>query len=154
MRIEHLKVTNFRNYSNLEIDFSKNVNIFIGDNGRGKTNILESIYVLSLTKTNRYGLEENLIKFDEQLAKIEGMIRGEDSLKKLEVKLSKNKKQIYINNKEMRRIKDYIYLFEQHILRVKLNVFHKVLSILSYDFLLRTSYISLLFVYKSNSVFF
>ena len=64
MRIEHLKINNFRNYSNLEIDFHKNVNIFIGENGKGKTNILESIYVLSLTKTNRYGLEENLIKFN------------------------------------------------------------------------------------------
>ena len=56
MQIQHLKLTNFRNYSSLEIDFNKNVNIFIGDNGKGKTNILESIYVLSLTKTNRYGL--------------------------------------------------------------------------------------------------
>ena len=111
MRIEHLKVTNFRNYSNLEIDFSKNVNIFIGDNGKGKTNILESIYVLSLTKTNRSGIEENLIKFNEEIAKIEGIIRCQDSLKKQEIKLTKNKKQIFINNKEMRRIKDYISNF-------------------------------------------
>ena len=111
MRIEHLKVTNFRNYSNLEIDFSKNVNIFIGDNGKGKTNILESIYVLSLTKTNRSGIEENLIKFNEEIAKFEGIIRCQDSLKKQEIKLTKNKKQIFINNKEMRRIKDYISNF-------------------------------------------
>ena len=111
MRIEHLKLTNFRNYSNLEIDFHKNVNIFIGENGKGKTNILESIYVLSLTKTNRYGVEENLIKFDEELAKIEGLIRSEDMLKKQEIRLTKNKKQIFINNKEMRRIKDYISNF-------------------------------------------
>ena len=111
MRIEHLKITNFRNYSNLEIDFHNNVNIFIGENGKGKTNILESIYVLSLTKTNRYGLEENLIKFNEEVAKIEGLIRSDDILKKQEIKLSKNKKQIFINNKEMHRIKDYISNF-------------------------------------------
>ena len=78
MRIEHLKLTNFRNYGSLELDFNNNVNIFIGDNGKGKTNILESIYVLSLTKTNRYGLEDNLIKFDEEFAKIEGLIRSDD----------------------------------------------------------------------------
>ena len=111
MRIEHLKLTNFRNYSGLEIDFHKNVNIFIGENGKGKTNILESIYVLSLTKTNRYGVEENLIKFDEELAKIEGLVRSGDLLKKQEIRLTKNKKQIFINNKEMRRIKDYISNF-------------------------------------------
>ena len=111
MRIEHLKLTNFRNYSNLEINFHNNVNIFIGDNGKGKTNILESIYVLSLTKTNRYGVEDNLIKFNEEIAKIEGLIKREDNLKKQEIKISKNKKQIFINNKEMRRIKDYISNF-------------------------------------------
>ena len=111
MRIEHLKLTNFRNYSNLDIVFHNNVNIFIGDNGKGKTNILESIYVLSLTKTNRYGIEDNLIKFNEEIAKIEGLIRSDEILKKQKISLTKNKKQIFINDKEMRRIKDYISNF-------------------------------------------
>ena len=111
MRIEHLRLTNFRNYQTLDLDFNPNVNIFIGDNGKGKTNILESIYVLSLTKTNRYGLEDNLIKFNEELAKIEGLINCDDLVKKQEIKLSKKKKQIFINNKEVRRIKDYISNF-------------------------------------------
>ena len=111
MRIEHLKLTNFRNYSNLDIVFNNNVNIFIGDNGKGKTNILESIYVLSLTKTNRYGIEDNLIKFNEEIAKIEGLIRSDEILKKQKISLTKNKKQIFINDKEMRRIKDYISNF-------------------------------------------
>lgn len=111
MRIEHLKLTNFRNYSSLELDFNNNVNIIIGDNGKGKTNILESIYVLSLTKTNRYGIEENLIKFDEEIAKLEGIVRKDDLIKKQEIHLTKKKKQIFINNKEMRRIRDYISNF-------------------------------------------
>ena len=64
MKIEHIKLTNFRNYDELELDFNPNINIIVGNNGQGKTNILESIYVLSLTKTNRYGLEDNLIKFN------------------------------------------------------------------------------------------
>ncbi len=111
MRIEHLKLTNFRNYSSLELDFNDRVNIIIGDNGKGKTNILESIYVLSLTKSNRYGIEDNLIRFDEELAKIEGLIKCDDLVKKQEIKLSKTKKQIFINNKEIHRIKDYISNF-------------------------------------------
>ena len=111
MRIEHLKLTNFRNYSSIELDFDDNVNIIIGDNGKGKTNILESIYVLSLTKTNRYGIEDNLIKFNEEIAKIEGIIRRDGLIKKQEVHLTKKKKQIFINNKEMRRIRDYISNF-------------------------------------------
>jgi DNA replication and repair protein RecF len=111
MRIEHLKLTNFRNYSSLDLEFNDNVNIIIGDNGKGKTNILESIYVLSLTKSNRFGLEENLIKFDEEIAKIEGLIKKEDLLKKQEVQITKRKKQIFINNKEMHRMRDYISNF-------------------------------------------
>ena len=111
MRIEHLKLTNFRNYSSLDLDFDNNVNIIIGDNGKGKTNILESIYVLSLTKSNRFGLEENLIKFDEEIAKIEGLIRRDELIKKQEVQITKKKKQIFINNKEMHRMRDYISNF-------------------------------------------
>lgn len=111
MRIKHLKLINFRNYSNLEIDFNKNVNIFIGENGKGKTNILESIYVLSLTKSNRFGNEDDLIKFNEEISKIEGLIENDELIKKQEVYLTRNKKQIFINNKEIRRIKDYISNF-------------------------------------------
>ena len=111
MKIEHLKLINFRNYSTLDIDFNPNINIFIGNNGQGKTNILESIYVLSLTKTNRYGLEENMIKFNEEVGKIEGIIRRDNFIKKQEVHLTRNKKQIFINNKEIRKIRDYISNF-------------------------------------------
>lgn len=111
MKIEHLKLTNFRNYTDLDIKFSPNINLFIGNNGEGKTNILESIYILSLTKTNRYGVEENLIKFNELIAKIEGLIVSGDLIKKQEVHVTKNKKQLFINNKEIRRNRDYISNF-------------------------------------------
>lgn len=111
MKLKRLKLTNFRNYLNLEIEFKKNINIFIGENGQGKTNILESIYMLALTKSNRSGIEENIIKFQEDIAKIEGMIKSEDLLKKQEVILTKNKKQLFINNKEIRKSRDYISNF-------------------------------------------
>ena len=108
MRIERLKLTNFRNYLNLEIELNNNLNIFIGSNGEGKTNILESIYVLSLTKSNRAGNENDLIKFEEEIAKIEGVIRYNDIIKKKEIHITKNRKQLFINNKEIRRNRDYI----------------------------------------------
>ncbi len=108
MKIERLKLTNFRNYLNLEIELSPNINIFIGNNGEGKTNILESIYVLSLTKSNRIGQEYDLIKFNENIAKIEGVINSFDIIKKKEIQITKNKKNLFINNKEIRRNRDYI----------------------------------------------
>lgn len=111
MKIEHLKLTNFRNYDSLELDFNKNINIFIGNNGQGKTNILESIYVLSLTKSNRYGIDSDLIKFQEEVAKIEGTVRDDALIKKQEVLITKFKKQLSINGKEIRKTRDYISNF-------------------------------------------
>ena len=108
MKIERLKLTNFRNYLNLEIELSPNINVFVGNNGEGKTNILESIYVLSLTKSNRLGQEYDLIKFNEDIAKIEGIIKSQDIIKKKEIHITKGKKQLFINNKEIRKNRDYI----------------------------------------------
>ena len=51
MKIETLKLRNYRNYDNLDITFSPGLNIFIGDNAQGKSNILESVFVLALTKS-------------------------------------------------------------------------------------------------------
>ena len=111
MRIEQLKLTNFRNYTDLDITFNNHMNIFIGDNGVGKTNILESIYILSLTKSNRYGVEDNLIKFNELFARISGLINNNDLVKRQEVVFTKNTKQLYINGKEIRKSRDYISKF-------------------------------------------
>lgn len=111
MKIEHLKLTNFRNYDSLELDFNKNINIFIGNNGQGKTNILESIYVLSLTKSNRYGIDSDLIKFQKEVAKVEGTVRDDTLIKKQEVLITKLKKQLAINGKEIRKTRDYISNF-------------------------------------------
>ena len=48
MFLRKIELKNFRNYENLKLEFNKNINIFIGDNAQGKTNILESIYVLQI----------------------------------------------------------------------------------------------------------
>ena len=111
MKIEHLKLTNFRNYDRLELDFNQNINLFIGNNGQGKTNILESIYVLSLSKSNRYGLDSDLIKFEESFAKIEGTVKNDTLIKRQEVLITKQKKQLSINGKEIRKTRDYISNF-------------------------------------------
>ena len=50
MFLNEISLVNFRNYSNLNLNFDKNINIFIGNNAQGKTNILESIYFLSVVQ--------------------------------------------------------------------------------------------------------
>ena len=62
MKIENLKLKNFRNYSDLDIQFNDRLNIIIGNNAQGKTNILEAIYFLSITKSNLLVNDKNCIK--------------------------------------------------------------------------------------------
>lgn len=111
MKIKDIRLLNFRNYDDLKLEFSDNINVIIGNNGEGKTNILESIYVLSLTKSNRYGYDNDLIKFNKEYLKVEGNVIDDDLLRKFSVSLSKNKKNVYINGKEIKKISDYISNF-------------------------------------------
>ena len=111
MRIKSLKLLNFRNYKELNLDFSEGINIFIGENGVGKTNILEAIYVLSLTKSNRYGTNLDLINHQEESTSLIGEVDYLDYLKRYQVDISKNIKKVYINNQEIKRITDYISNF-------------------------------------------
>ena len=108
MEIKKLKLVNFRNYDNLEIDFNKKNTIFIGNNAQGKTNILESIYVLGLTKSFLNVNEKNLIKFDKEFAKIQGTILNNNIESKLEILINEKGKKVKINNQEVKKLSNYI----------------------------------------------
>ena len=62
MVLNTIKLVNYRNYENLLLSFSENINIIVGNNALGKTNILESIYVLALTKSFRTSNDINLVQ--------------------------------------------------------------------------------------------
>ena len=111
MRLKSLKLFNFRNYSELTLDLSPGINIFIGDNGVGKTNILEAIYVLSLTKSNRYGTINDLIKHDAITSKINCLVDYDGYTKEYEIMLSDQVKKVYINKQEIKKIANYISNF-------------------------------------------
>ena len=53
MQVDRLKLTNFRNYRRADLSFAPGVNLFIGDNAQGKTNILEAVYFLAAAKPLR-----------------------------------------------------------------------------------------------------
>ncbi len=80
MLIKNLKLTNFRNYTELDLNFTQQPTIFIGPNGAGKSNILEAIYLLSTTKSPRVELETELIRKDNNFFNVKGMLDGEVEL--------------------------------------------------------------------------
>ena len=108
MILTKLQLKNFRNYDNLDLNFNKKINIFIGNNAQGKTNILESIYVLSLTKSHRTNKDLYLIKQNSLFTKIIGTINDEDKINKYEVLINENGKRVSINDKPLKKVSEYL----------------------------------------------
>lgn len=84
------------------------MNIFVGDNAQGKTNILEAITFLALTKSHRLGVHPNVIMFDKKKAKIKGVVQRDKIISKLEIDILENEKKLFVNQTEIRRVADYI----------------------------------------------
>jgi DNA replication and repair protein RecF len=72
MRIKSLRLQDFRNYDDRTINFSDKVNIIVGKNAQGKTNILEAIFFLVIGKSFRSPKEKEVIKWDKESGKING----------------------------------------------------------------------------------
>ncbi|MBQ3583138.1 MAG: DNA replication/repair protein RecF [Lachnospiraceae bacterium] len=98
MIIESLELKNYRNYEKLDINFDSGKNILYGDNAQGKTNILESIYMCSTTKSHRGAKDREIIRFHEEDAHIKLMVRKKDVPYRIDIHLKKSKtKGIAIN---------------------------------------------------------
>lgn len=107
MKINSLKIVNFRNYEKVELNFYESLNIIFGNNGVGKTNLVESIYALSLTKSFRTNNDKNLIKNGELSTKIEGVVEN-NTTNKYQVILNKEGKKVKIDDDIVSKISDYI----------------------------------------------
>ena len=107
MYIENIKIQNFRNYKLLSLKFNKGINIIYGKNGQGKTNLLESIYVLSLTKSHKSFIDSNLIKKNEAFAIVKGKLKKDNISKNLEVYISEKEKKLKVDNIEEKKISNY-----------------------------------------------
>lgn len=84
------------------------MNIFVGDNAQGKTNILEAIVILALTKSHRTITNPDIIQFDKQKTVIKGTIKKERIVSKLEIEIGDNYKKIKFNSNEIKKNSDYI----------------------------------------------
>ncbi|MFR7590723.1 MAG: DNA replication/repair protein RecF [Longibaculum sp.] len=108
MKINQITLKNFRNYKDCFVEFDPFINIFIGKNAQGKTNLLEAIYILSMSKSFKTNLIEELIYFGEDFAKIQGQIVSHEQNMNLEIVLSTLGKKAIINYKEIKKTSDYV----------------------------------------------
>ena len=103
MKLLNLKLTDYRNCKNLELDFNSNKILIIGKNAQGKTNILESIYFLSTLKSPRTSNNIELIKFDAEKFSIESDVIKSDTDISLQYTYTKEKtRELKINGVKSR----------------------------------------------------
>lgn len=108
MKISKINLVNFRNYSKCSVSLNDNMNIFVGDNAQGKTNMLEAITILALTKSHRVGNSPNIIMFNKNKSTISGTIKDNRVISKLKVEITDEIKKLSINNTIIKKVADYI----------------------------------------------
>ncbi|MPQ43881.1 DNA replication/repair protein RecF [Clostridium tarantellae] len=112
MYIKSLQLLNYRNYKSLAINLGTNVNVFMGDNAQGKTNILEAIYYCGFAKSHKTNRDKELIEWNSNIAFIRVDIHKSNLDKKIDVKILKDgKKAITVNSIKINKIGELIGTF-------------------------------------------
>ena len=105
MFIKRLQMLNYRNYNALDIELCPNVNVFMGDNAQGKTNILEAIYYCAFAKSHRTSKDKELINWNGEHAFISVDVGRERLDKRIDISILKDgKKSIRINKIKIKKI--------------------------------------------------
>ena len=91
MIVESVELKDYRNYEFLDMNFNEHVNIIYGDNAQGKTNILESIYMCSTSKSHRGSKDREIIRFGEDESHIKLNVLKHGMKYRIDMHLKKNK---------------------------------------------------------------
>ncbi len=105
----------FRNLSDTRLEFARDLNFIIGENGAGKTNLLEAIFYVSLGSSFRAEDEGTLISFDRQFLRV----GAETDEKKAAIYLDREKKRLMLANNEIARLSDFIGWIDVTILSIE-----------------------------------
>ena len=108
MKLTNLQLQNFRNYESVQLEFTEGVHVFIGENAQGKTNLLESIYALAMTKSHRTTNDKELIGWNKEFATIKGTVEKTATKTNLELQFSKKGKIAKVNYLEQKRLSSYL----------------------------------------------
>jgi len=107
MYINKIKLQNFRNYNEQEINLNKSINVFYGDNAQGKTNILVAIFLCTFGKSFRTNKEKELIKLGKDNANVIIEYEKKDRDGKISISIS-DKKQILVNGIKIKKLSELL----------------------------------------------
>jgi DNA replication and repair protein RecF len=109
MYLKNVELINFRNYKFQQIDFINGINLFIGNNAEGKTNIIESIYLSAFGKSYRTLKDNEIIKFNEEFSKVNLIYSKENIDKNIEVYIDNSNKKILKKNQiKINKLSDHV----------------------------------------------
>ncbi|MCQ2287469.1 MAG: DNA replication and repair protein RecF [Muribaculaceae bacterium] len=111
MILNSISILNYKNIAEARLDFSPNVNCLIGDNGMGKTNVLDAIYYLSFCKSYMNQGDATVIKHDEQYMMLQGAYTRRDVDEDISLSLQRGKRKVVRRGgKEYQRLSQHIGL--------------------------------------------
>ena len=108
MYLDNLALKDFRNFSELKVDFDPYVNVFIGANAQGKTNLLEAIYFLGLTRSHRTRSDRELINFEAKNASLQGLVHKSQVEVELKLRLTSKGKLAWVNRLQQKKLSRYV----------------------------------------------
>lgn len=108
MYLKNIDLRHFRNYEKLTLAFSPRINVLLGRNAQGKTNLLEAIYFLAMTKSHRTSNDHELLQFKAHHGQVKGEVQREQGPVKLQLDLSAQGKKALINHIEQARLSQYV----------------------------------------------
>lgn len=123
MIIKELELKDFRNYESLNLQFHDKVNIFLGDNAQGKTNILEAIYVSSIGKSFRTRDDSDMVKFGSDFAKLCVNAEKDGDNLCIEIAFTNKGKGVKVDGVKIKRISEllenvYVVVFSPEDLKI------------------------------------
>lgn len=108
MWLKSLQLQHFRNYEQLTIDFHQGLNVFLGQNAQGKTNILEAIYFLALTRSHRTRTDKDLLQFNQSTLSLQGVLERTSGTIPLDIHLTEKGRITKVNHLKQSKLSDYI----------------------------------------------
>jgi DNA replication and repair protein RecF len=111
MHLKTLSLVNFKNYEQVDIPLSAKINCFVGENGVGKTNLLDAIHYLSLCKSNLNPVDSQNIRYDQDFLVVQGLFERKGKEENIYCGIRKQKKkQFKRNQKEYSKLSEHIGL--------------------------------------------
>lgn len=109
MFVQTLELSDYRNFHRLQIQLHRHMNIFVGDNAQGKTNLMESVYLLATARSHRASRDGDLIRWGEKEAEVAAQVVTQAGTFHLRVKLFQDKrKRVWVGGEEIRRQADLL----------------------------------------------